>query len=420
MHGKDKKVELLAPAGNVEKLEIAIHYGADAVYLADKRFSLRNFSGNFTIEEIEKGVAYAHSQGVKVYVACNIYSRDYENDEISEYLKKLGDIRPDAVIVSDPGIIMAATELIPEIPVHLSTQANTTNSKSVKFWENIGVKRINAARELSIKEIKDIADACSAEIEVFVHGAMCMSYSGRCLLSSFLTKRDSNRGMCSHPCRWHYSVMEEQRPGEYMPLSEDDRGAYIFNSKDLCMIAYIPELVESGISSMKIEGRMKSINYVAATVKVYREAIDAYYADAAGYRTKEEWIDQLVRINNRDYCTGFYFGDPDAVTPNYTNHKPLTGNRFAGKVLKKTSESRVFIEVRNKIFKDDDIEVLPRKGLPYRDKIVKIINENGRSAPFAQPGSRVMVELNKTCSANDIIRRIEGETNERLYPGIYR
>lgn len=404
---KNRKVELLAPAGNMEKLEIAMHYGADAVYLGGKDFSLRNFSGNFSFNELKTAIQVAHNQRVKVYVACNIFSRNFEQGAIKDYLEKIGKIGPDAVIISDPGIFMTACEVIPRIPVHLSTQANTTNYKSVLFWEKLGVKRINIARELSIKEIGEITSRSSLEIEAFVHGAMCIAYSGRCLLSSFMTNRDSNRGICSHPCRWKYSIVEELRPGKYMPFMEDDRGSYIFNSRDLCMIEYIPEMLESGLTSLKIEGRMKGINYLASTVKVYREAIDAYYADPAEYGLKKEWVEELGSISNRGYCTGFYLGDPNHVTPNYNESKPLSGHLFIGKVKENVGHQSAKIEIRNKIFKGDVVEILKRKGAARRTKVNEIIDPQGRQIPFAQPGSEVTICLATRCSQNDLIRKID-------------
>ncbi len=409
MTKRNRKIELLAPAGNREKLEIAIHYGADAVYLANKDFSLRNYSGNFSLEDMEEAISYAHSHEVKVYTACNIYPRNFEVEAIKEYLEKLAKIGPDAVIIADPGIISLARQIMPQIPIHLSTQANTTSYQSALFWESLGITRVNAARELSLEEIGKIASHCSLEVEVFVHGAMCISYSGRCLLSTFLTRRDSNRGRCSHPCRWNYAVVEELRPGEYMPLREDDRGAYIFNSKDLCMIEHIPEMIEAGISSIKIEGRMKGINYLASTVKVYREAIDAYYESPDEYRTKAQWSEELASINNRDYCTGFYFGNPDQILPNYANYKPATNNRFAGKVIGEESPNHMAIEVRNKLFKGDLVEVICRKGPPHKDRIRDIITADGASQPFAQPGSLVTVILDGSYAANDLIRRMENK-----------
>ena len=401
------KVELLAPAGNPEKLEIAIHYGADAVYLAGKEFSLRNFSGNFTHDELQSAVNYAHKAEVKVYVACNIYSRNFEQKAVVEYLKYIKKIGADAVIISDPGIFMEASRVIPEVPVHLSTQANTTNYNSVLFWEKLGVKRINLARELSLKEIAEIASKSPLKIEAFVHGAMCISYSGRCLLSSFMTNRDSNRGMCAHPCRWKYAVVEELRPDKHYPLTEDNRGSYIFNSRDLCMIEHMGEIIESGIDSFKIEGRMKSVNYLASTVKVYREAIDSYYSSSENYKINPRWIEELSSINNRGYCTGFYFGDPDQILPNYTKNMPTGAHLFLGKVIQKAGGCLVYLEARNKIFKGENVEVLGRKGPLVKDKIIDISDSDGQSLPFAQPGSKVTALLNNECFPNDLIRRVE-------------
>jgi putative protease len=349
MSNINRKIELLAPAGNFEKLEIAIYYGADAVYLAGKEFSLRNFSENFTLDELHKAIKLAHNYGVKTYIACNTYSRNSEQKAIKDYLQALGEISPDAIIIADPGTLMEANKTIPNIPLHLSTQANTTNYKSVLFWEKFGVKRINIARELSLIEIKEIISRCSVEIEAFVHGAMCISYSGRCLLSAFMTNRSSNLGKCSHPCRWNYAVMEEKRPGQYYPIAENNDGTYIFNSKDLCMIEHIPEIIESGLSSVKIEGRMKGINYIASAVKVYREAIDLYYENPATYKTQKYWIDELNNISHRGYCTGFYFSDPEQILPNFgSNLNP--GQVFIGRVIEVNNNQSVNINVRNKFF----------------------------------------------------------------------
>lgn len=405
MHTQNK-IELLAPAGNFEKLEIAIAYGASAVYLAGKDFSLRNFSGNFSHDELDRAVKLAHANGVKVYIACNIYSRNSEQNAIAGHLKKLGAIGPDALIIADPGIFMEARNLVPEIPVHLSTQANTTNYKSVLFWEQLGIKRINAARELSLEEINEIALQSASEIEAFVHGAMCISYSGRCMLSNFMALRDSNRGLCSHPCRWKYYVVEELRPGKYMPVAEDDRGTYIFNSSDLCMIEHIPEMIKAGITSLKIEGRMKGINYLASTVKVYREAIDRYYDNPDNYKVDDEWIKELSHINNRGYCTGFYFNDPDQILPNYERpQKPE--HSFIAKVINGGLDNYVSIEVRNKIFKGDKISILCKKGPAISDQIEDIIDKDGKIQEFAQPGSIVKILLNGQYSKNNLIRRKE-------------
>lgn len=403
MSKRNRKIELLAPAGNFEKLEIAIHYGADAVYLAGKEFSLRNFSGNFTLDELHKAVKFARNQGIKVYVACNIYPRNPELKAIGKYLKELGEISPDAVIIADPGILMEASKIIPQIPLHLSTQSNTTNYNTVMFWEKFGIKRINVARELSLKEIKEIVSRSSIEIEAFAHGSMCISYSGRCLLSSFMTKRSSNLGECSHPCRWKYAVVEEKRPNEYFPIAENKKGTYIFNSKDLCMIEHMPEMIEAGLSSLKIEGRMKGINYVASAVKVYREAIDSYYENPDGFKLQKYWIEELNKVSHRGYCTGFYFDDPEQISPNF-EYNLNSGQVFVGKVIETSGPQSVNIDVRNKIFKGDVVEILNRKGPAREDKIIRIIDQTGKSLSFAQPGSKVTIILNNDCYANDLIR----------------
>lgn len=413
---KKKKIELLAPAGNREKLEIAIHYGADAVYLAGKDFSLRNFSGNFSLEEMKEAIDFAHSKKVKVFVACNIYSRNSEQKEIADYLKELGKIKPDAVILADPGIISMALDIIPEIEIHLSTQSNTTNYNTALFWKKLGVKRVNVARELPLSDISDIAEKSAMEVEAFVHGAMCISYSGRCLLSSFLTNRDSNRGQCSHPCRWKYSVIEEQRPDASHPLMEDARGSYIFNSKDLCMIQHIPELIRSGITSFKIEGRMKGINYLGSSVKVFREAIDAWYENPDSYFTKSQWIEELSRINNREYCTGFFFGHPDEITPNYNDSRPGTIHRFIGKIIAGSKNNQMKVGVRNRILKGDQVEILCARGPAKKDRILEIINKNGESTDIAQPNTEVTIRFENHYQPNDLIRNSE-EISYSTMPG---
>lgn len=400
-----KKVELLAPAGSFEKLEMAVHYGADAVYMAGKEFSLRSFSGNFTEKELAAGIAFAHSRGVKVYVACNIFSRNDEQEAISAYLERLGAMGPDAVIIADPGIVQEAAARIPGIPIHLSTQANATNYRSVRFWEGAGITRINMARELSLSEIREIATRARAEIEVFVHGAMCISYSGRCLLSNYLTGRDGNRGECCHPCRWRYSVMEETRPGQYFPVEADVRGTYLFSSRDLCMIEHLPDLIGAGIDSLKIEGRMKGINYVALVVKVYREAIDCYYENPSAYRVKEHWVRELDGISHRPYGTGFYFGPPVPPSSGETEGHPKTPQRIIGKVIASEEDGCIRLDVRNKFFSGEPVEVLARKGPPREDRIQGLFNEEGIPVEFAQPNTFVKVTLQGACEKNDLIRR---------------
>jgi len=401
-----KNVELLAPAGNFEKLKIAIHYGADAVYLAGKEFSLRNFSQNFSLDELQHAVKYARKHKVKVYAACNVYPKNSEQKSIVDYLHSLGEIAVDAVIIADPGIFMTASEVIPKIPVHLSTQANTTHLKSALFWQTLGIKRVNLARELSLKEIKKIARHCDLEFEAFVHGSMCIAYSGRCLLSSFMANRNSNRGMCTQSCRWKYAVVEELRPGEYMPIAEDDRGSYMFSSKDLCMIEHIPEIIESGIVSLKIEGRMRGINYLASTVKVYREAIDAYYENPENFTTQKDWLYELETVSNRSYSTGFYFEDPHQILPAYENLRH-SGQKFLGKVLGKSQKHGIKIDVRNKVFKGDTIQILGRKGPAKNDRIHAIFDDRRQSLDFAQPGSKVFFIMDNACYPNDLIRKVD-------------
>jgi putative protease len=403
---KSNKVELLAPAGNFEKLEIAIHYGADAVYLGGKDFSLRNFAGNFSLAEIKQAVAYAHDRGVKVYVTVNIYARNDEQPFIAAYLEKLGALGPDGVIVADPGVFMTARELMPHIPLHLSTQANSTNYKTVEFWERLGIHRVNLARELTLAEIKAVGEQARIEIEAFVHGAMCIAYSGRCLLSSFMANRHSNRGMCTHPCRWKYTLMEETRPGQYMPIAEDDRGTYIFNSKDLCMIEHIPAMIESGVTALKIEGRMKGINYLASVVKVYREAIDRYFQDPMGYAVQPEWLVELTRINRRGFCTGFYFDDPQQTVPDYDFNMGAETHLFIGKVLTAHDDGCTLMEVRNKCGTGDRVEILSPRQAVRSTCIETLRDEKGNPTQVAQPGTRAYPELNMKTKPNDLIRKI--------------
>jgi putative protease len=404
-----KKPELLAPAGNFEKLEIAVHYGADAVYLGGKDFSLRNFSGNFTDDELEDAIKFAEKHQVKVYLTCNIYSRNYEQDGIEVFLERIGKIGPHAVIISDPGILLKARQIIPHIDIHLSTQANTTNFNAALFWQQQGVKRINLARELSVQEIKTIASRAKIETECFVHGAMCMSYSGRCILSSFLSGRDGNRGLCSHPCRWNYAVMEELRPNEYFPVQEDSRGTYLFNSKDMCLIDHIPELIQAGISSFKIEGRMKGINYLSSVVKTYRNAIDAYISEPDSYWVRPEWHSELYQIYHRAYCTGFYFGHPDAKSKNTMNpgnmHKGKI-HSFIGKILENRGNHLYLIDIRNKLLPGDEIDVLSPQGPARQAKVVSLTSEKGDPVDNAKPNTRLLIEIPLEVYPNDIIRKI--------------
>lgn len=399
-----RELELLAPAGDFEKLQIAVHYGADAVYFSDRSFSLRNFSTNFSFAELSKAIQYAHHHGVKAYVACNIFARSDEIKAIRAYLDYLGKLGPDGVIIADPGVFALARKIIPHIPIHLSTQANTTNLEAARFWEGLGASRINLARELSLAEIHQIRCNTDLEIETFVHGAMCIAYSGRCLLSSFMEKRPGNRGECCQPCRFHYTLMEEKRPGQYYPFAEDERGSYLFNSRDLCMIDHLPELMAAGIGSLKIEGRMKGIHYVGTVVKIYREALDAYAADPRGYAVQEAWHQELAKINHRGYCTGFYLGDPEAVVPNYAPCRYDTPYRFVGKVVQGGS-SWFLMEARNKVQLGDPIEALPRKGPLQSGTIQALYDREGDPLAIAQPGTLVRVHADMTVQTNDLIRK---------------
>jgi putative protease len=400
-----KKIELLAPAGNREKLEIAISYGADAVYLSGEDFSLRNYAGNFRSEELPDAIKFAHSAGKKVYVTCNIYPRNHEIEGIRAFLEAVGKSDADGIIISDPGVIMDTKEIIPEIPIHLSTQSNTTNYRNVQFWEKIGVSRINTARELSLAEISEIRKNTNVEIESFVHGAMCISYSGRCLLSSFMANRDSNRGLCCHPCRWKYSVVEEMRLGEYYPLDEDSRGTYIFNSRDICMIGHIPEMIEAGIDSLKIEGRMKGINYLAPVVKIYRQAIDSYYETPGSYIINDDWFKELSCVNNRGYSTGFYLDRPDNGVQNFLTSKTAGEYQLVGKVAENSYNGTTPVLVRNKICLNDIIEILGTDRPAQTDTVQEIITEKGENLEVVQNGTFALIRLNGKYKKNDIIRK---------------
>lgn len=397
------KVELLAPAGNFEKLEIALHYGADAVYLAGKDFSLRNFSGNFTIDELRAAIDLSHQNGAKVYVALNIFARAQDLDPIAEYMEVLKSLVPDGLILADPAVISLARRIAPKIPIHLSTQANTTNAETVRFWQGHDVRRINAARELSLEEIRLLAKNGQVEIEAFVHGAMCISYSGRCLLSNYMAGRPSNQGMCCQPCRFNYSVMEETRPGQHFAIAEDDRGTYIFNSKDLCMVEHLPRMIDAGIRALKIEGRMKGIHYVATAVKIYREAIDAYYEDPEDFAVRPHWQIELDKITSRGYGTGFYMAAPSRDSQNEAPPQP-PAYALAAKVLSSAGRNRAHIEVRNQIRRGTPVEIIQSSGPALSDQVESIMDIEGRQIDLAQPGSRVTVTLSNDCDRFDLLR----------------
>ena len=396
-----KKMELLAPAGDLDKLKIAIDYGADAVYFGGEAFGLRAGAGNFTKEEIREGAKYAHERGKKIYMTVTIFAHNEDIRLLPDFLRGIADLEIDAFLVSDPGVIAVFREILPDAVLHLSTQANTTNYMTAKFWYDMGISRIVAAREMSFEELREFRREIpeDMEIEAFVHGAMCISYSGRCLMSNFMTVRDANRGACAHPCRWNYSLMEEKRPGEYFPVEEDQRGTYVFNSKDLCMIGHIPEMVEAGIASAKIEGRMKTIFYAATVVRVYREAIDRYYADPASYRFRPEWLEELSKVSNRHFTTGFFLGRPDESAQNYESSAYIRKYDFIGIVRSYDGETgSALIEQRNHFRVGDEIEIFgPGSASFFTQTVEELFDaESGKPvevAPHAQQMLRMKVRF---------------------------
>lgn len=413
---KMKKPELLTPAGNFEKLKVAIHYGADAVYLAGPEYGLRKNAGNFSLPELGRAIQYAHEKKVKVYVAVNIFPRNNDLDGITGYFKEIENMSADALIVSDPGIFQIAKKNVPDINVHLSTQANTTNWASAQFWKDQGIKRICVARELSLREVVDIRKKTDMEIELFVHGAMCISYSGRCLMSKYMANRDANKGDCSQTCRWDYVLMEKKREGEYFPIEEDERGAYFFSSKDLCLIKYIPDLIQSGATSFKIEGRMKSVYYVGMTTKIYREAIDAYWKDKENYKYNPEWEEELLKTSNRAFTTGFFNGElKDDVADSFSNIQTYD---FLGIVKKSLSKNSASIDVRNKIVSGDEVELVRKKNKPSCLKVEAIFDSEGiRKKETAQPNDEVILQLNTQVEKYDILRKKRNGCNPNTGQG---
>lgn len=390
-----RKIELLAPAGNLEKLKMAIMYGADAVYIGGEEYGLRASADNFTLEQMKEGLEFAHVRGKKVYLTMNIIPHNEDFEGMGNYVKEVAAIGVDAIILSDPGVFSVVKENAPDMEIHLSTQANNTNWTSAKFWYNQGVKRIVLARELSIGEIREIREKTPPDLdfEIFIHGAMCISYSGRCLLSNYMAGRDANRGECAHPCRWKYHLVEEKRPGEYMPVYENERGTFIYNSKDLCLIEHIPELMESGALSFKIEGRMKSAYYVATVVKAYRDAIDAYYADPEGYQYNPQWLAELNKASHREYTTGFYFNKPTGQDQIYHTSSYVRDYTFVGMVLEYDKETGIAkIEQRNRMFTGDEIEVVRPKGPFFTQKIHAMKNVEGEEITVA-PNPQMVVYM---------------------------
>ena len=377
------KPELLAPAGNLNKLKTAVDYGADAVFMGGARLNLRAFSDNFTNEEMIEGLKYAHDRGRKVYVTINVFPHESDMKGLEGYLLDLSNLGVDALIVSDPGIIMTAREVVPEMELHLSTQANNVNSRSAIFWHKMGVKRIILARELSLKEIREIHGNIpeDLELEAFIHGSMCMAYSGRCLLSNYMTGRDANRGACAQPCRYKYHLVEEKRPGEYMEINEDERGTYIMNSKDLCMIEHIPDLIESGLQSLKIEGRMKSEFYVAAIVKAYREAIDRYFENPNTYEYDGKWMDILSMVSHREYFTGFYYGRGNSEV--YGSSTYVRTHELIAIVKEELEDGRYLIGQKNRVYPGDILKIMRPSGDIIEAAITAFQDDEGNEIEVA-------------------------------------
>lgn len=404
-----QKPELLAPAGTLQRLKTAVAFGADAVYVGGEAFSMRTASKNFSADDLKRARELTLAKGKKLYIAVNIIPHNQDMALLPAYLEELSDLAPDGLIVSDLGVFTMAQELAPQIPLHISTQANNTNAKTFTAWHKLGATRVVCARELSFAEIAEIRAQIpdDLEIEAFVHGAMCISYSGRCLLSSYMTGRDSNRGNCAHPCRWNYTLMEEQRPGEYYPVYENERGTFIFNSKDLCMIEYIPELVAAGINSLKLEGRVKTEYYVATVVKTYREAIDTYFENPSAYKTNPRWLSELSKVSNRHYTTGFYPGKPGEAAQNYaTSAYERTYDVVAVVIGYDAVTGDVLIEQRNRFFEGDELETV----IPYEESfafsVKNLRDENGnpvQSAPH--PGQVLRLSIGRELPELSLLRK---------------
>ena len=406
-----RRPELLIPASSLEVLKIAVIYGADAVYIGGEAFGLRAKAKNFSMEEIREGIAFAHAHDVKVYITANILAHNGDLDGVREYFAELREIKPDALIISDPGVYMIAKEVCPEIERHISTQANNTNYGTYRFWYEQGATRVVSARELSLAEIKEIRANIpdDLEIETFIHGAMCISYSGRCLLSNYFTGRDANQGACTHPCRWKYAVVEEKRPGEYLPVYEHERGTYIFNSKDLCMIEHIPELMESGIDSFKIEGRMKTALYVATVARTYRRAIDDYKQSPELYREHMAWYqEQISNCTYRQFTTGFFFGKPSDEAQIYDNNTYVKEYTYLGIVGERNEEGLYRIEQRNKFSVGESIEVMKPDGANITVTVQRIVDEEGHDMESAPHPKQVLyIDLGQLLAMYDILRRKE-------------
>lgn len=405
--------ELLIPASSLEVLKTAVIFGADAVYIGGEAFGLRAKAKNFTMEEMAEGIRFAHEHGVKVYVTANILAHNYDLEGVKAYFRELREMepQPDALIIADPGVFMAAKEICPEIERHISTQANNTNYETYRFWWELGAKRVVSARELSLEEIREIRANIPDEMEIesFVHGAMCISYSGRCLLSNFFTGRDANRGACTHPCRWKYAVVEETRPGEYMPVEENERGTYIFNSKDLCMIEHIPDLIDAGIDSLKIEGRMKTALYVATVARTYRKALDDYQSDPAKYEANMDWYrNQISNCTYRQFTTGFFYGKPNEDSQIYDSNTYVKEYTYLGIIGGAREDGCFCIEQRNKFTVGETIEIMKPDGRDIEVAVEAIFDEEGNAMESApHPKQKLWIKLGAMAQEGDILRRKE-------------
>ena len=402
-----KKPELLAPAGNMEKLKMALIYGADAVYLGGKAFGLRAFGGNFDYDELKEAVDFAHKLGRKVYVTVNIFPHNSDMEKLPEYLAYLNEIKVDAMLIADLGIFTLAKKYAPDTDIHISTQANNTNWVTVNTWADMGASRVVLAREMSLGEIRTIREKCPVELEMFVHGAMCISYSGRCLLSNYMTGRDVNRGSCAQACRWKYALVEEKRPGQYFPIEEDDRGTYFFNSKDMCLLPHIGDVIDSGVDSLKIEGRMKSVHYAASIVKAYRAAIDSYCEDPEHFELKQEWIDELGKVSHRQYTTGFYYNKPTEDDQIYGTTSYEQTSDFVGLVLSyDEATGYAMVEQRNNMKKGQEIEVFQPNLPGYRMILDEMYNDEGELIDVApHPQQLVKMKMAQPVEPYTILRR---------------
>ncbi|BCA78700.1 U32 family peptidase [Desulfuromonas sp. AOP6] len=398
------KPELLAPAGDMEKLETALDYGADAVYVGGDQFGLRAMAGNFSLESLGRAQELVRERGKKIYLTLNAYLRPTEMPALHRYLEELRPLDLDAYILSDPGVLAVVRELDPGRELHLSTQANTTTAEAARFWQQAGVERVNLARELTLAEIQQIRSETTVGLEVFVHGAMCVAYSGRCLLSTALTGRSANAGACAQPCRWNYALMEETRPGQYFPIEEDDRGSYVFNSRDLCLLEYLPALVGAGVNSLKIEGRMKTLYYVAAVTRVYRAALDAYVADPAGYVMDPAWLEELDKVSHRPYDRGFLFGTEDALVHAADSRYQRTHD-FVGIVRRVDDNSRLLVECRNRFFPGEELELIGPAMRQAHFVAGKLAAEGGGELDVAQPNALVLLQGPAEARKGDLLRR---------------